>query len=214
MNKQNFQNGDSHGGLGLHRVPANSKYDRLIIFMHGLGDTAEGWKQTFVQFLGNEPKLANTTKVILPTAPVRPISLNGGMPMPGWSDIYSVDMDGREDVEGFMQSKSRILKIIETEIESAQLDPSKILVGGFSQGGALSYLVALSSTLELGGVIVCSGWIPVRNETLKNPTAVSTKIPILHCHGTGDDIVAFRYGSVSVKVLIEKGYQVSVRLAI
>eukprot|EP01055_Gregarina_sp_Pseudo9_P002430 Gregarina_sp_Pseudo_9__2429@NODE_271_length_3339_cov_29_228182_g254_i0_p2_GENE_NODE_271_length_3339_cov_29_228182_g254_i0NODE_271_length_3339_cov_29_228182_g254_i0_p2_ORF_typecomplete_len289_score39_79Abhydrolase_2/PF02230_16/4_6e62Hydrolase_4/PF12146_8/13Hydrolase_4/PF12146_8/1_7e09Peptidase_S9/PF00326_21/1e09FSH1/PF03959_13/9_6e10DLH/PF01738_18/2_4e07Esterase_phd/PF10503_9/7e06LIP/PF03583_14/2_1e02LIP/PF03583_14/7_9e05Abhydrolase_6/PF12697_7/2_2e05Abhydrolase_6/PF12697_7/1_9e03Abhydrolase_3/PF len=204
-----FDRGDSHGGEGLHRVPESGIYDQLIIFMHGLGDTAEGWAGTFVEFLTKDTTLRQRAKVILPTAPIRRISLNGGMPMPGWSDLYSLDMDGREDPKGFHESRERISNIIKKEMEKASLSPSNILIGGFSQGGATSYLTALTSEVELGGVIICSGWIPLRAETLKAPSPFAKKIPILHCHGTGDDVVNFKYGSASANLLLNEGYQVT-----
>lgn len=72
------------------------------------------------------------TKFILPTAPVRPISLNGGMSMPGWSDIYGLDDRAAEDRSGFDLSVERINKMIQAELDQG-IDPKRIVVGGFSQ---------------------------------------------------------------------------------
>ena len=94
--------------------------------MTGLGDTADGWASLMPQ-LGLE-----NTKFILPTAPARPISLNGGSPMPGWSDIYGLDDKSPEDRDGFDLSVERINKLIQVEVDQG-IDTEKIVVGGFSQ---------------------------------------------------------------------------------
>jgi phospholipase/carboxylesterase len=77
------------------------------------------------------------TKFILPTAKSRPISLNRGMRMPGWSDIYGLDADSREDLAGFEESRDRINRIVEAEVARG-IAPARIVLGGFSQGGALA----------------------------------------------------------------------------
>ena len=77
------------------------------------------------------------TKYILPTAPSRPISLNRGMGMPGWSDIFGLDESTEEDKSGFEESRARIDKIIESELGNG-IPSRRIVVAGFSQGGALA----------------------------------------------------------------------------
>ena len=103
----------------------------------------------------------NQTKFILPTADARPISLNGGMSMNGWSDIYGLDAAAKEDENGFKQSGDRVNRIIQTEVDGG-VDPAKIIVGGFSQGGAVALHVALRSQFALGGCVALSTWLPLR----------------------------------------------------
>ena len=90
--------GDGIGGEGIVITPHGGQYDSVVIWMHGLGDTAMGWAPA-MPGLG----LAQT-KFVLPTATARPISINGGMPMPGWFDIYGLDADSPEDEEGCVPS--------------------------------------------------------------------------------------------------------------
>jgi Phospholipase/Carboxylesterase len=100
-------------------------YRNVVIFMHGLGDTAAGWAS-------NMPELGiPNTKFVLPTAPVRPISMAGGYAMNGWSDIYAIAANSREDSIGFDASAARVQAIIDQEKVSntvLQLSSSKLLV--------------------------------------------------------------------------------------
>ena len=118
--------------------------DSVVIWLHGLGDTAQGWYGAMGS-LG----LPDTTKFILPTAATCPISINAGMPMPGWTDIYGLDANSPEDASGFEDSRNRIDRIIEAEL-NAGVSPDRIAVCGFSQGGALALHVVLRSKLSLG----------------------------------------------------------------
>lgn len=119
--------GDSlAGGRGVSMVPNSGKYSKLVLWFHGLGDEADGWSELM-------PKLEDT-KFVLPTAPVRPISLNGGFKMTGWSDIMGLSLDSPEDRAGFDESAARIDSIIKHEIEANGISASNIAIGGFSQG--------------------------------------------------------------------------------
>ena len=111
-----------------------------IILMHGLGDTADGWESTAAELLG--PALPYA-RFILPTAPTRPITVNGGMSMPGWYDIESLGA-GRsmERAEGIGASRKRIMGLIRTQRDDG-IPASRIILAGFSQGGAMSLFTGL-----------------------------------------------------------------------
>ena len=112
-------------------MPPSGRYSKVVVWLHGLGDTADGWA-------GFMPSLDLTdTKFVLPTAPTRPITLNGGMHMTGWADIVGLSIDSREDGKGLEDSAVRVRKIVVNEVESGLVAPSKVVIGGFSQGGAL-----------------------------------------------------------------------------
>ncbi|PHJ16174.1 phospholipase carboxylesterase, partial [Cystoisospora suis] len=159
-----FQRGDGHGGEGLHIFPPSSSSSRdpclsTVIFLHGLGDTAAGWRDV-LPLLSTLPCFMSL-RIILPTAPIRPISLNGGMPMPAWGDIFALTRDAPEDRTSYLQTKERIDEILRKEVEEAGVPPERILLGGFSQGGAMAYLVGLQSKYRLGGIIALSTWLPL-----------------------------------------------------
>jgi len=191
-----INNHDGFGDPGISYTP--SDYTKVILFFHGLGDTAEGWADT-VSKLG-----FSRTKLIFPTAPLRPISLNYGHEMTGWSDIYGLDQTSPEDKDGFEQSAARIHKIIKSEVEKG-ISPSKIVVGGFSQGGALAFHVGLRSPYPLGGCVAFSTWVPLSHEYPSALAPSATTLPIFQCHGTSDSVVRFEWGIAShnlIKTLI------------
>jgi lysophospholipase-1 len=119
--------------------------------------------------------------VITPTySPIRPVTANMGIEMPSWYvsactiplsgtdvfqrfDIYSFGFNTDEDEKGMLESVSDINALIAEEVNSG-LDPSRIILGGFSQGGTMSLLTGLTSERKLGGLVVLSGWLPLRNK--------------------------------------------------
>lgn len=198
-----MREGDSYGGQGLHLLPLK-EHTSTVIWMHGLGDTAHGWAPLFtnLQKLASDGGLPTVgTKFVLPTAPPRKITINGGVSMNAWADIYAFCPDAPEDEQGYCESRSRILKIIEGELRSG-IPSERIVVGGFSQGGALAYLTGLTIPKDitkgrLGGVAACSAWLPMRNWINKNTNAEALQgLQILHCHGTSDDLIPVEAGQI------------------
>lgn len=107
--------------------------------MHGLGDTGHGWADTLRQIKPDYVKL------ICPTAPVAPVSLNMGMPMPSWFDLFSLETDGLEDAEGVKKASETIVSLIEKEKTSHNIPSDRILLGGFSQGKIRFNSIAISA---------------------------------------------------------------------
>ncbi len=140
------------------------------------------------------------TKFILPTAPNRPISLNGGMSMPGWTDIIGLDAAAPEDREGFEKSAERVNKIIQKEIDSG-IPSNKIILAGFSQGGALALHVSLRSKFQLGGCIALSTWLPLRDDYPEALSDAAKNMPILQVHGDEDMVVEYEMGKGSFNLL-------------
>ncbi|OEH75236.1 putative phospholipase/carboxylesterase [Cyclospora cayetanensis] len=186
--------GDTMGGDGLHWAPSGAT--GTLIFMHGLGDTAEGWYE-LLQLL-ESAQVHEKTRLILPTAPIRPVTLNMGMRMTAWSDIRGLSADSSEDKEGLLASKARLDAIIEKEVKNG-INPSRIVIGGFSQGGAMAYLVGLTSPHKLGGILSLSSWCPLGKEIQVSAHYAQAVPRILHCHGAVDDIVRPVYGQTSLE---------------
>lgn len=110
--------------------------------------------------------------------------------MPAWTDIRTLDDSQPEDAAGFDEARQRIEKIIQAEMKTG-VTSERIVLGGFSQGGAVAYNVGTRSTVQLGSLIACSCWLPMRGEALKNFTATAKTIPIMHNHGTSNQLQAF-----------------------
>eukprot|EP00923_Selenidium_pygospionis_P049486 GHVN01085253.1.p1 GENE.GHVN01085253.1~~GHVN01085253.1.p1 ORF type:complete len:288 (+),score=53.44 GHVN01085253.1:843-1706(+) len=186
----------------IHR--GDPPHSGVVIFSHGLGDTSEGWASMFKQLSRGMPHV----KFILPTAPIQRVTLNGGMPMPSWYDIASLDEESREtdNSDGIDESRDRINKIIDHEINENKIPSNRIIVGGFSQGGALSIYTALQRKDTLGGVLAMSGYLPRSKDAINFIFNKST--PILHCHGTSDPVVKYKWAKKSSDFLKEVGVNI------
>jgi lysophospholipase-2 len=160
------------------------EHTATIIFMHGLGDTAEGWIDTAADYFA--PALPHA-KFILPTAPTRPITINGGMPMPGWYDIASLGLSrASEKYDGIEEARTKIVELMEAELK-AGIQANRIVLAGFSQGGAMSLFVGLDSAHTLAGILVMSGYLPLPSAIHTNDKSLAT--PVLHLHGDDDRVV-------------------------
>ncbi|KAJ3121697.1 hypothetical protein HK098_003460 [Nowakowskiella sp. JEL0407] len=175
-------------------VPAKSTHTSTIIMMHGLGDSGEGWKPIARMLSPAFPG----TKWILPNAPSRSITINGGMHMPGWYDIFSLsDREGPVDDDGILESISSIDNLVKTEIESG-IKAENIIIGGFSQGGALTLLTAITSETKFGGFFALSGYIPpLKNLSTEKSRKTNISTPVFMSHGTMDQVVQFRWSKLS-----------------
>ena len=178
--------------------------DASVIWLHGLG--ADGYD--FVPAV-EELTLPATASIrfIFPHAPVRPVTLNGGMAMRAWYDILGLDRSARQDEEGIGQSQARIDALIEGE-RDAGIAHQRILLAGFSQGGAIALHAGLRHAQPLGGLIALSTYLPLQAsvEAQRHPENHST--PILMCHGRFDPVLPMALGEVSRDILLRLGYAV------
>ncbi len=174
-------------------MPKGGAYSSVVIWLHGLGDTAMGWAPAMPAL--NLP----STKIILPTASELPISINGGFEMPAWFDLYGLSPDSPEDVEGFAESSNRISKLIENEV-SQGIPRSRIAVCGFSQGGALALHLSLRYG-ELAGCAALSAWLPLRADYPGALSNYAKNLKVIQCHGTSDLVVPCEWGRSSFESL-------------
>jgi lysophospholipase-2 len=132
---------------------------------------------------------------LCPTAPTIPVTLNLGFQMPSWFDIRSLDMDGAEDESGIKVAASRVHGMINNEIKNG-VPAKRIILGGFSQGGALALYAGLTYPEALGGIVGLSCWLPLSKQF---PTArkCPDTVPIFLAHGDADPIVSYKYGQLS-----------------
>ncbi|XP_003383491.1 PREDICTED: acyl-protein thioesterase 1-like [Amphimedon queenslandica] len=173
---------------------ATSKQSATILFLHGLGDTGHGWCQLIGEI--KQPYMS----LICPTAPVMPVTLNSGMRMPSWFDLYSLDKEGRQDEEGIRAAAKNVHDAIE-EIEKGGTPTNRILLGGFSQGGSLAAFAGLTYPKPLAGLLLLSCWVPLHDSLMNESNDVNKVIPILQCHGDSDMMVKYLYGQKSAELL-------------
>lgn len=184
-------------------VPATSS----IIWLHGLG--ADG--NDFVPIVPelHLPK-SLAVRFIFPHAPMRPITWNNGYVMRGWYDIKALALKAEEDAAGIHQSEQTIRQLIQLELDQG-IAANRIVIAGFSQGGAMALQTTLRYPQRLAGLMALSTYLPLRN-TLADEASVANKdIAILMCHGIQDPVVPFELGDHSRKLLQGQGYTVDFR---
>ena len=162
--------------------------ERTLIFLHGLGDSADGWYQTFLE----ESLNLQDSKVILLTAPIAPVSINGGMKTTSWFDILpNSDFLNQRSYNEASKNAEKIQTVIESEIEFYKGDASRVFVGGFSQGAAMSLMIGFENKHEIGGVVALSGFFfpetKIKNQGLK----------VLITHGEDDEVIPFAHAQLS-----------------
>ncbi|KAL7673694.1 hypothetical protein ACOME3_008545 [Neoechinorhynchus agilis] len=181
-------------------LSATTKHTATFIFLHGLGDTGKGWCSTFE--LIREPHV----KYVFPNAPIKPVTLNAGMQMPAWFDIYGLTENVKTDEHGLKMSTQIIHRLIDQEISAGI---NRVAIGGFSQGGALALYSALTHPRKpLRGVLALSSWLVLYKEIQKiNFSSDQLEMPILMCHGDDDNIVPLKSGRDSSEFLKSKGFK-------
>jgi len=178
-----------------------------IIWMHGLG--ADCWDFVpIVRELGLAPDLA--LRFIFPQAPSRPITINGGHVMPGWYDISMAELERRADTDGIRKSQAAIDELIEYEIGRG-IASDKIVLAGFSQGGAIALQSALRNKQPLAGVLALSTYLTLGETLGTEKSLANANIPILMAHGTQDPVVPLSLAQTSKATLASHGYRVEWR---
>ncbi|XP_010224661.1 PREDICTED: acyl-protein thioesterase 2 [Tinamus guttatus] len=166
-----------------------------VIFLHGLGDTGHSWADALSSIR------LPYVKYICPHAPRIPVTLNMKMVMPSWFDLMGLSPDAPEDEAGIKKAAENIKAIIEHEVKNG-IPPNRIILGGFSQGGALSLYTALTCQHQLAGIVALSCWLPLH---LFFPGAASNSmnkdIAILQCHGEMDPMIPVRFGALTAEKL-------------
>ncbi|KAJ1789122.1 hypothetical protein LPJ59_005405 [Coemansia sp. RSA 2399] len=128
------------------------------------------------------------------------------MRMPSWYDVMSLDeISSVEDEAGMNMSMMQINELIRNEID-AGIPADRIVVGGFSQGAVLSLFTVLQSEHRLAGLVVLSGYLPVRDRLVPRITNASKHVPVFQAHGTADEIIPYQYGEMISEVLKKNGF--------
>lgn len=145
------------------------------------------------------PQIPSHMKVICPTAKLMPVSLNAGFEMRSWFDLKTLDISGPEDEQGIKEATTLVHSIITKEIQ-AGIPPQRIMLGGFSQGGALALHAGLTLAEPLGGIIAFSCWLPL-HKSFPGIKRTPDTTPIFQCHGDCDPVVPYKLGQLSASVL-------------
>lgn len=174
-----------------------------VIWLHGLG--ADG--SNFVPIVP-ELRLPESPSIrfIFPHAPVRPVTCNGGYSMRAWYDIFSLEDFEHEDETGLRASQKILDALIEKEIQRG-IPVHRIVVMGFSQGGAVALFSGLRQKQQLAGIGALSTYLPLRQTPASKYS--NERPPIFMAHGIHDPVVLLKYGQSSHSQLATLGYEVS-----
>lgn len=174
-----------------------------VIWLHGLGASGHDFEPV-VPELGLPEDAA--VRFIFPHAPNLPVTINGGMSMPAWYDIKAMDIDRVVDTEQLRASADAVARLVEREKEKG-VPTDRIIIAGFSQGGAVAYELGLSFPERLGGILALSTYFATA-KTVQCSEA-NADVPISVYHGTFDPMVPESLGVRSVETLKEMGYDPS-----
>jgi len=175
-----------------------------ILWMHGLGADGHDFEPLVPELLSpGMPAL----RFVFPHAPVRPVTLNNGYQMRAWYDIIGIDRRSAEDFNGMAASARDMGELISLENERG-VASSRIVIAGFSQGGAMALHIATRHPEKLAGVIALSCYLPLARELEGKRHAANLATPIFMAHGLYDPVVQYALGEESRQLLDTARYQV------
>jgi phospholipase/carboxylesterase len=180
------------------QIETGPRPEAAVIWLHGLGADGHDFEP-----IVPELELAKPVRFVFPHAPIRPVTINNGMRMRAWYDIYQFG-GGREDEQGLRASQ----KLVDELIAAQGLPPEKIVLAGFSQGGAIVLQTGLRHAERLAGIMALSCYLPIASTVAAERSAANRSIPIFMAHGAYDDIIPIQRAQQSRAALESLGYAV------
>ncbi len=175
-----------------------------VIWLHGLGASGD-------DFFRLVPQLHlphnHSIRFIFPDAPTRPVTLNGGHQMPAWYDITGLTLESREDEPGIRETDRAIKLLIEQQIESG-IPANRIILAGFSQGGAIALFCGLRYPEKIAGVLALSTYLPLASLLVAERSLANHMTPIFIAHGKNDNVVPIAWAELAKNQLESVGHPV------
>lgn len=190
--------------LDTFEIKTAEQPDAAIIWLHGLGADGHDFEPIVPEIVKRGER---AWRFVFPNAPVRPVTLNGGMSMRAWYDIKGLDRRAEEDVAGFRDTDRQIRRLIAREVERG-IAPARIVIAGFSQGGAVSLYSVPRFPDQLAGVVALSCYLPCTGSLATERSPANDATPIFMAHGLADPVVPYGLGSESREFLKAQGYAV------
>lgn len=178
-----------------------------VIWLHGLGADGHDF-EPIVPELGAD--IVGHVRFIFPNAPMRPVTINGGYVMRAWYDIVDTDVTRRADESGVRESAVMLQGHVESEIAKG-IPASRIVLAGFSQGGAIALHAGLRHPAPLAGVMALSTYLPVEHTVASEVHAANGAVPLFMAHGTEDTVIPLAQATRSKQLLETLGYTVEWR---
>ena len=185
-------------------IETGSRPDAAVVWLHGLG--ADGWD--FVPIVRELPLPGDfALRFIFPHAPLRRVTINGGMEMRAWYDIAMTDIARLPDERGIRESQQQVEELIAREV-SRGVPSNRNVLAGFSQCGAIALQAGLRHREPLAGIVALSTYLTLEESLAAEASAANKAVPILMCHGTQDEVIPLRLAEASRTSLQAKGYDV------
>jgi phospholipase/carboxylesterase len=175
-----------------------------VIWLHGLGADGHDF-EPIVAELGDAP--TRTVRYVFPHAPRIPVTINGGMVMRAWYDIADTDLSSRADESGVRASAGILETLIEEELDKG-LESTRILLAGFSQGGAIALHTGLRYPKPLAGIMALSTYLPLEQAAGDERHQANCNTPIFLAHGSQDPVIPLALSEHSRRFLASLGYNV------
>ena len=185
-------------------IETGSNPDAVVIWLHGLGDDGTGWSQV-VGSLGLPRTMA--VRFLFPHAPVIPITINNGMAMRAWYDFKAADFSSRADLGGVRKSQAHVEAFIAREVQRG-VAAKRIVLAGFSQGGALALYAGLRHPERLAGIVALSTYLIDGPGLATEAAPANRDIPIFMAHGTQDPMIQLAWAELSRRTLVDGGWKV------
>jgi phospholipase/carboxylesterase len=182
-------------------LPARGTAHAAVVWLHGLG--ADG--HDFVPVIEYLRLQEHGVRVILPHAPRRPVTLNLGYVMRAWYDVRDRDLRHHEDAEGIREATHQIHALLSAEI-GAGIPAERVVLAGFSQGGALALHAGLRYPERLAGIVALSAYLPLPESLPEEAEAANRGAMIFMGHGEADPIIPIEAGQAAFTRLRESGY--------
>ncbi len=180
------------------RIETGPKPEAAVIWLHGLGADGHDFEP-----IVPELSLKKSVRFVFPHAPIRPVTINQGMRMRAWYDILQLG-GGPEDEPGLRASQ----KVTEELIRAQGMPASKIVLAGFSQGGAIVLQTALRYPERLAGLVALSTYLPLASTVPAERNAANRDLPIFMAHGQYDDLIPLARARTSRQHLEKLGYKI------
>ena len=184
-------------------VEPGTEADAAVVLMHGLGADGHDFEPV-ARELALDP--ASAVRFVFPHAPLRSVTINRGMRMRAWYDIASLDGQ-HEDEQGIAESAAAVRELVARERDRG-VEAERIVLAGFSQGGALALYAALREPARLGGVIALSTYLPLAGKVASEAHPANAAVAVFMAHGMHDPVVPFALGERSRDALLARGYDV------
>ncbi len=195
------------GLLDTVEIETGPEPSAAVVWLHGLGADGHDFEPLVPELaLGG----AGPVRFVFPHAPVRPVTINGGMPMRAWYDIMGIDRQSPQDEPGIRASAKLVEALIRREQERG-IPAGRIVLAGFSQGGAIALHLGLRFGEALAGILALSTYLPL-HETLEGERSeANARTPVFMAHGILDPVVPLYLGESSANRLSQGGWPISWR---